>query len=116
MAAIRECAGRIYDGRAGFFNCCNKAKYAEGGKRYCKIHLPSAVKARKDKRDAKWNEKWTAEKVLWEAKEGLEAARLAVCEVAKENEHVFRHGPLADAIKTLVKAEKAFKAAKEGDS
>lgn len=52
-----KCAGSIYEPRVGFHPCYHHGKVEEDGKFWCRIHLPSRAKARRDKQSDKmhWN-------------------------------------------------------------
>lgn len=43
------------------YRCNKRASYERDGKWYCGTHDPVRVKAKREERDAKWNEKWKAE-------------------------------------------------------
>jgi hypothetical protein len=48
--------------------CSRKRGYGPGGE-YCKIHDPAAVKARNEKRQAKWNAQSKADREKWHAQD-----------------------------------------------
>jgi hypothetical protein len=55
------CFGTAFDGRASY-SCSRHGKYEERGKWWCKTHLPSEVKARREARAEKWQADWHAER------------------------------------------------------
>lgn len=68
-----KCCVRVHSGGYVRGHQCGKAaKVIRDGKPYCGIHDPVAVRARKDKRNAEWKERWDAEAA---ARAQAEAAR-----------------------------------------
>lgn len=47
--------------------CSNRAKFEEEGHRWCGVHRPSTVRARRQARDKKWKAKWAMSKQRSEA-------------------------------------------------
>jgi hypothetical protein len=60
-----RCAQRVWGGTFSGHPCGNKAKYTEGGKRWCHVHLPSAVKNRRKTQNAKWDRDFQIEQKRW---------------------------------------------------
>ena len=75
------CVASIWE-KHWFRQCCNKAKYEEHGHWFCGTHAPSKVKARKAKKNAKWQARRDHENALYDAKLRRERARDAVVEAA----------------------------------
>ena len=50
---MKTCSKEIADGYS-WYKCKKPVAGTEDGKPWCKIHLPSAVRARRDAQDAKW--------------------------------------------------------------
>jgi alkanesulfonate monooxygenase SsuD/methylene tetrahydromethanopterin reductase-like flavin-dependent oxidoreductase (luciferase family) len=68
-----QCCVRVHSG--GYVRghqCGNAAKVMRNGIPYCGRHDPVAIRARKDRRNAKWEERWNAEAA---AREKVKAAR-----------------------------------------
>ena len=63
-------------------HCKHKPVAVENGKPYCKVHLPSVVKARRDKAAKEWDAKWNAETGVRAREAKLAAAREAVVKAA----------------------------------
>jgi hypothetical protein len=65
-------------------HCKHKPVAVENGHPYCKVHLPSVVKARRDKAAKEWDAKWNAETGVRAREANLAAAREAVVKAAME--------------------------------
>ncbi len=55
----RDCNKQIWEPRGtGFHPCSRKGVIEEDGRHWCRQHAPSAVKARQEKSDARYDEQW----------------------------------------------------------
>jgi hypothetical protein len=55
-----------------FYQCTKPRGHGPDGA-YCKQHDPAAVQARRTASDARWNEKWNAERYQWHARSFFDA-------------------------------------------
>lgn len=63
-----RCCTRVHSG--GYVRgrqCAKAAKIIRDGKPYCGMHDPVAIKARKDKRNEGWEERWAANRAARDA-------------------------------------------------
>lgn len=66
----------------GAHNCSRTATIEEGGKWWCKQHVPSIVAARREKRNSEWEKKWAADRAAADHRAAITAADRAVVEAA----------------------------------
>ena len=67
MSDARKCEEYVSGGSSWSSRsrqCSKNAKSQEDGKWYCGTHLPSAVRAKKDAMEARWDAKWYAERAV----------------------------------------------------
>lgn len=67
----RQCSERVYRERDFTSPCKVPASVERNGKMYCKRHDPEVVKTKENKRRAKWEEEWLANK----RRQDLQSAR-----------------------------------------
>ncbi len=82
----RYCDGAIWE-RFGYHGCSNRGKINEGGKWWCKIHVPSTVTARADKRQKKWDAEWAETQRQCERATKINDAQASVIKIATEYCH-----------------------------
>lgn len=84
------CEEQVRHGKGYFIRripCGKGASIVEGGKHYCKMHAPSLVKARRDKRTKEYTDRWDSERAasnLRTHKIQCYDALLAACKLALE--------------------------------
>ncbi len=67
MSDEPRCEGTF--GRFHLSHCPNRGRFAHKGKRYCKMHHPPTVDAKRKARHAEWDRRWEAAEKLREAAE-----------------------------------------------
>jgi hypothetical protein len=78
----------VSTGVANSIQCSRKEKVQEYGLGWCKQHAPSAIEARNNARQAKWNKEWAADKARWAvSKAHRELADTAVRYFSQEATH-----------------------------
>src|SRR5690348_5347538 len=67
------CVAHVHnDYGVGFHNCLNKGRWVRGGKLYCGVHDPEAVRAREEKKVLKEQERIEARRPHYERAEAEE--------------------------------------------
>ena len=69
-AEVKKCAGRVWAG-GQHVSCGRKASIDD----FCCIHHPGKVKAREDKRNARWEQESKARRELWAQEKKLQDRR-----------------------------------------
>ena len=69
-AEVKKCAGKVWDGWQNT-SCRRKASIDN----FCGIHHPDKVKAREDKRNARWEQESKARRELWAQEKKLQDRR-----------------------------------------
>lgn len=83
MSDLGQCSESVSRGDGWHKSRCKKMAVAvEGGKPYCKIHLPSVAKARREERNAAWDAKFKADRERYARNAAIAAAREAVVKAA----------------------------------
>ena len=85
------------------FQCSRNGRFEEGGKHYCKQHLPSDIKRRDAEAKAKFDLKWATKKHGW----ALADARSKIADIAIA---VFSQDASFDDIEKAVNEYHALKA------
>jgi len=78
MSDTKHCSVTVWEGRGWSHQCCRNGKYEEGGKLYCKQHLPSQVAKKQKAWNDDFDRKMVADKLKWKKK----AARYSISETA----------------------------------
>lgn len=105
-AKLGKCEQRIGYEFNNFVRCSRNAVTKEGGKGYCKQHLPSYIEAKREAR----HKKWDAENERWNHEQDIEDARLAVAGAAKKWHQTQQSTSLRkfqDAVEKLIKLEES---------
>ena len=108
-----RCAAQVMDHNdrwPHFYQCRNRIKYDERGHGWCGMHRPSAVQAKNEKSEAKYQKGRRADRLRGD----MDDARRAIVDVARK---VFRQQASMDDLDAAVTAyEELDRQAKEGES
>jgi len=98
--AEHRCSGKVSSGSGwGSHQCSRKASVEEGGKWWCKQHLPSAEKARRETSEARWKAQREADSLRIAAHEAQQAhAALCVAFCADAPPVALKPGGLAELV------------------